>query len=90
MDPIQSGQCFGSDLDCESSHLSQVNSGTPASFIIYHVLGLFGLAGRLTNGNTALEEEYGDDAIDNWTEGKLGRYSFLVRFGIELALAWFI
>lgn len=64
--------------------------------LIPFVLGLFGLAGyssylRLTNGeNSALEEEYGDDAIDNWTEGKLGRYSFLVRFAIELALAWFV
>lgn len=63
--------------------------------LIPFVLGLFGLAGyssylRFFSGNSALEEEYGDDAINNWTEGKLGRYSFLVRFGIELALAWFV
>ncbi len=63
--------------------------------LIPFVLGLFGLAGyssylRLFSGNTALDEEYGDDAINNWTQGKLGRYSFLVRFGIELALAWLV
>ena len=59
------------------------------------VLGLLGLAGyssylRATSGNTALEDEYGDDLVDTLTEGKLGRYSFLVRFGVELLLAWFV
>ena len=58
------------------------------------VLGLMAVAGyssflRVTNRNEKLEETYEDDIIDNLTAGKLGDYSFLVRFGVELLLAWF-
>ena len=53
------------------------------------VLGLLGLAGyssclRVTNGNASLEGEYEDDLVESLTDGKLGDYSFLVRFGVEL------
>lgn len=63
--------------------------------LIPFVLGLLGLAGyssylRVTSGNTSLEEEYEDDLIGTLTEGKLGEYSFLIRFGVELLLAWFV
>ena len=63
--------------------------------LIPFVLSLLGLAGyssylRVTSGNSSLEDEYGDDLVDNLTAGKLGDYSFLVRFGIELILAWFV
>jgi hypothetical protein len=59
------------------------------------VLGLLGLAGyssylRVTNGNTSLEDEYEDDLVETLTDGKLGDYFFLVRFGVELVLAWFV
>ncbi len=59
------------------------------------VLILMAVAGyssflRVTNRNEKLEETYEDDIIDNLTAGKLGDYSFLVRFGVELLLAWFV
>eukprot|EP00531_Pseudo-nitzschia_arenysensis_P002416 CAMPEP_0116134758 /NCGR_PEP_ID=MMETSP0329-20121206/10821_1 /TAXON_ID=697910 /ORGANISM="Pseudo-nitzschia arenysensis, Strain B593" /LENGTH=299 /DNA_ID=CAMNT_0003629499 /DNA_START=80 /DNA_END=979 /DNA_ORIENTATION=+ len=63
--------------------------------LIPMVLSLMALAGyssylRVTNRNETLEEEYEDDLVDNLTAGKLGEYSFLVRFGVELFLAWFV
>lgn len=59
------------------------------------VLGLAGLAVysshlRVTSEDAALEEEYGDDLVRTVTEGRLGAYSFLLRFGVELLLAWFV
>ena len=59
------------------------------------VLGFAGLAVysshlRVTSEDAALEEEYGDDLVQTVTEGRLGEYSFLLRFGVELLLAWFV
>jgi hypothetical protein len=63
--------------------------------LIPFVLGLLGLAGyssylRVTSANESLEDEYEDDLVEAVTGGRLGDYSFLARFGVELLLAWFV
>lgn len=64
--------------------------------LIAPILTLGGLAGyssylRVTNTeNEELDMEYGDDLVETVTNGKLGEYSFLLRFGVELFLAWFV
>lgn len=45
---------------------------------------------RIMNSNTELEDVYEDDMITSITNGKLGKFSFFLRFGIELLLAWFL
>ena len=63
--------------------------------LIPFIVLLLGLAGyssylRIMNSNTELEDVYEDDMITSITNGKLGKFSFFLRFGIELLLAWFV
>jgi hypothetical protein len=63
--------------------------------LIPFVLAVLVLAGyssylRIINSNTELTNVYEDDIVDSITNGKLGKFTFFLKFSIELLLAWFI
>ena len=53
-------------------------------------LALYSSFLRVTSSNANLDAVYEDDFVDNLTQDKLGEFSFLVKFAVELFLAWFV